>query len=470
MSRVLMVASEATPLAKVGGLGDVVGSLAVALRSLGVEAAVALPRYSGMPLDGARRVYQDLRVWFGPTCYATNVYLREDRAPYFLVDCPVLYDRPGIYGPPGGDFADNHVRFAVLARAALTLARHVFRPRILHCHDWQAALVPVYLRTIFRYDPTFAAVRTVLTIHNLGYQGIYPQATLQEIGLDEEAANAAGLEFFGKINLLKGGISSSDRITTVSPTYAREIQTPELGFGLDGLLRQRSDALIGILNGADYSEWNPETDPYIAAHYSADDLSGKAVCKRDLLAEFGLPAEPERPVIGMVSRLDSQKGFDLIREAAGELLAEDLLLVVLGTGNPEYEQFLRELAAAHPDRASVRIAFDNRLAHKVEAGADIFLMPSRYEPCGLNQIYSLRYGTVPVVRATGGLEDTVDESTGFKFRDYNPQAMMEALRAALAAWRDRPRWQTMMRAGMHKDFSWRASAARYAELFHQLAG
>lgn len=469
MIPVLMVASEAAPLAKVGGLADVVGALSAALRELGYEIAVVMPRYRGIPLDGAQRVYGDLDIWFGPDCHRTNVYLREDRCRYLLVDCPALYDRPGVYGPPGGDYPDNHVRFAVLARAALALARHVFRPRVFHCHDWQAALVPVYLRTILRYDPTFLATRTVLTIHNLGYQGSYPPSTLPEIGLNEDAARAAGMEFYGRVNLLRGAIASSDRITVVSPTYAREIQTPELGFGLDELLRERSHVLTGILNGADYSEWNPETDPFIAAHYSAEDLSGKAACKRDLLAELGLPEQPERPLIGMVSRLDSQKGFDLLREAASELMSEDLALVVLGTGSAEYEQFLRDLAAAHPDRVGVRIGFDNALAHKIEAGADIFLMPSRYEPCGLNQLYSLRYGTVPVVRATGGLEDTVDESTGFKFRDYSARAMMEAIRDALAAWRDRPRWEALMRAGMAKDFSWTASATRYAELFRELA-
>lgn len=469
MVPILMVASEAAPLAKVGGLADVVSALSAALCELGHEVAVVLPRYRGITLDGAQRVYGDLDLWFGPACYRANVYLREDRSRYLLVDCPPLYDRRGIYGPPGGDYPDNHVRFAVLARAALALARHVFRPRIFHCHDWQASLVPIYLRTILRYEPTFIATRTVLTIHNLGYQGIYPASALAEMGLNEEAANQAGMQHHGSFSLLKGAISCCDRITVVSPTYAREIQTPELGFGLDDLLRHRSDVLTGILNGADYSEWNPETDPYIAAHYSAEDLSGKAACKRDLLAEFGLPQEPERPLIGMVSRLDYQKGLDLVREAAGELMSEDLALVVLGTGSAEYERFLQDLAASHPDRVGVRIGFDNRLAHKIEAGADIFLMPSRYEPCGLNQIYSLRYGTVPVVRATGGLEDTVDETTGFKFRDYSAAAMMEAVRAALAAWRDRPRWEALMRAGMAKDFSWKASAARYSELFRELA-
>lgn len=465
-----MLASEAAPLAKVGGLADVIGALSPAVRALGHEVAVVLPRYRGVPLDGARRIYEDLRVWFGPACYTATVHLWEDRVPYYLVDCPSLYDREGVYGVAGADHPDNHVRYAVLARAALTLLRHVFRAAILHCHDWQAALAPVYLRTVFRYDPTFASLKTLLTIHNLGYQGIYPSTILPEIGLDPAAAGEAGLAFHGQLNLLQGGIRSSDWITTVSPTYAREIQTSELGFGLDSLLRERSASLSGILNGADYSEWNPETDPYIAARYSAEDLSGKREAKRDLLEQFGLPPRLDAPLIGMVSRLDSQKGFDLIEQAAAELLSEDLLMVVLGTGNPHYERLLSELAAAHPERIAVRIAFDNRLAHKIEAGADIFLMPSRYEPCGLNQIYSLRYGTVPVVRATGGLQDTVDEETGFKFRDYTPGAMLEAIRAALAAWRNPSGWRERMIAGMRKDLSWRAAAAAYSDLYRMLAG
>jgi len=464
-----MIATEAAPFAKVGGLADVVAALTRALRELGHEAAVILPRYQGIALDGAQRVYDELRVWLGGQSYTGSVYLLEAGYPCYLVDCPPLYDRPGVYGTDGQDHADNHIRFAVLVRAALSLARHVFRPRILHCHDWPAALAPVYLRTVFRYDPTFSAMRTVLTVHNLGYQGIYPRTALKQIGLDESLSAEGGLEYHGQINLLRGGLSSCDFITTVSPTYAREIQTPELGFGLHELLRQRSEVLLGILNGADYSEWDPEHDPFIAARYSAADLTGKLICKRDLLGEFGLPSELEKPLIGMVSRLDSQKGFDLLEQAAPELLAEDCLLVVLGTGSARYERFLRDLAASNPQRVAVRIGFDNRLAHKIEAGADIFLMPSRYEPCGLNQIYSLRYGTVPVVRAVGGLEDTVDETTGFKFREYTAEALTLAVRAALQAFRDPARWRARMIAGMKKDFSWRVSAEAYAAVYKRLA-
>lgn len=471
MPRVLMVASEATPFAKTGGLADVIGALAPALAARGEDVAVLMPRYRGINVEGTPIAYQDLRVRLGVQDYTANVHcVVERKVPYFLVDCPPLYDRDGLYGDPGGeDYPDNHVRFAMLARVVLTMIRYVFRPDVIHCHDWQAALVPILKRTLFAGDPTFMGMPVVLTIHNLGYQGVFPPAALAEMGLDASLLTPACLEFFGKVNLLKGGILLSDAITTVSPTYAREIQTPELGFALDGVLKTRRDAIRGILNGVDYSEWDPTTDPLIAAKYSAANLAGKRDCKKDLLAAFDLPAASlERPLVGMVARLAGQKGFDLIEQAAAELAAQDLSLVVLGVGEPKWQQFLEDLHAAHPEKVGVRIAYDESLAHKVEAGADIFLMPSLYEPCGLNQIYSLRYGTVPVVRATGGLDDTIDESTGFKFREYTGAAMMDALRRALAVYREPERWPAMMRAGMSRDYSWNASAARYSGLYRRL--
>jgi starch synthase len=471
MPKVLMVASEATPFAKTGGLADVIGALAQALAARGEEVAVLMPRYRGVGIAGTPIVFQDLRVPLGLAEYSANVHcVTEGKVPYFLVDCPSLYDREGLYGDPGAeDYPDNHVRFAVLARVALTMARYVFRPNIIHCHDWQAALAPIFKRTVFGGDPTFMGVPVVLTIHNLGYQGLFPPAALPEMGLDASLFTPACLEFFGKVNLLKGGILSSDAITTVSPTYAREIQTPELGFRLDGVLKTRRDAIRGILNGVDYGEWDPATDPHIATNYSAGNLAGKRDCKADLLAAFNLPAANlELPLVGMVSRLAGQKGFDLLEQAAASLAEEDLSLVVLGVGDPKWQQFLEELHAAHPGKVGVRIAYDEALAHKIEAGADIFLMPSLYEPCGLNQIYSLRYGTVPVVRSTGGLDDTIDESTGFKFREFTGAAMMGALRTALAAFGDRERWTEMMRAGMGRDYSWNASAARYSGLYRRL--
>jgi starch synthase len=471
MPKILMVASEATPYAKTGGLADVIGALAPALAASGEEVAVLMPRYRGIDIQAMPIVYQDLRVWLGLKAYCANVHCSTvGKVPYFLVDCPPLYDRAGLYGDPGGeDYPDNHVRFAVLARVALTMVRHVFRPDVIHCHDWQAALVPIFKRSVFAGDPTFMGVPVVLTIHNLGYQGLFPKAALAEMGLDASLFTSACLEFYERVNLLKGGILLSDAITTVSPSYAREIQTPELGFKLDGVLKTRRDAIRGILNGVDYGEWNPATDPHIATNYSAASLAGKRDSKADLLAAFNLPAANlELPLVGMVSRLAGQKGFDLIEEAAAELAEEDLSLVVLGIGDPKWQAFLEGLQAAHPEKVGVRIAYDEALAHKIEAGADIFLMPSLYEPCGLNQIYSLRYGTVPVVRATGGLDDTIDESTGFKFREYTGEAMMRALREALAAFQNKERWTAMMRAGMSRDYSWSASAARYSGLYRRL--
>ncbi|MGD0014342.1 MAG: glycogen synthase GlgA [Bryobacteraceae bacterium] len=472
MTKILMVASEAMPFAKTGGLADVVGALSATLRARGEDVAVLMPRYRGISLEGLPCTYQDLRVWLGAEQYTLNVYRATDReVPYFLVDCPSLYDREGLYGDASGDYPDNPIRFAVLSRVALTIIRHVFRPEVIHCHDWQAALAPIYARTVFGADPTFLGLPIVLTIHNLGYQGLFAPAILPRIGLDPDLFTPAFLEFFGKVNLLKGGIQTADAITTVSPTYAREIQMPELGFGLDGVLKARGETVTGILNGVDYAEWDPASDPHIVARYSPENLEGKRRCKADLLEAFGLPPERiEWPLIGMVSRLAGQKGFDLIEEAADELLREDASFVTLGIGDPEYEALLRRLSAEHPERAGARIGFDNPLAHRIEAGADIFLMPSLYEPCGLNQMYSLRYGTVPVVRATGGLEDTIDETTGFKFREYTAEAMMGALRAALEAWQDRERWTAMMLAGMRQDYSWNASAARYSELYRRLCG
>lgn len=472
MRRVLMVASEATPFAKTGGLADVVGSLPAALEGEGWEAAVVMPRYGSVSLDGAQRIFDHLWVWLTPSRgYDTSVWLATaGGVPYFLIDCPPLYGRPGLYTEDGLDYPDNHVRFAVFSRAALGVFRYLFRAEIIHCHDWQAGLVPVWLRTVFARDPTYLGSRTLFTVHNLGYHGLFPAAALPELGIDAAAFRPDGLEFFGQASMLKGGLAFADALGTVSPTYAREIQTPEFGFGLDGLLRTRASVLHGILNGADYSAWDPATDPLIPARYSPEDLSGKAVCKRELLAEFGLPAEAmDSPLIGIVSRFTRQKGADLIAAAAARIAADGFYMVALGTGEPEYEDLFRRMAADHPGRIAVRVAWDNGQAHRIEAGADIFLMPSHYEPCGLNQIYSLRYGTVPVVRATGGLDDTIKSGAGFKFIEYTSDAMMAALREAAEAFADKECWTVMVRRGMREDFSWRVSAAEYAALYRRLA-
>lgn len=449
-----------------------VGALPPALAELGEEVAVVVPRYRSVSLDGAHRVATALPLWVGPGLYHADIFEVERRgARYFLVDCPPFFDREGIYSANGVDYWDNFSRFAGLCHAALGLARYLFRPRVIHCHDWQAALLPVYLNQFYAGDPTFLGVRTVLTIHNLGYQGRYSRDRLWWLGLSETLFHPDYLEFYGDINILKGGLVFSDFLTTVSPTYAREILTPEQGFGLDGLLRARSSHLRGILNGIDCEEWNPETDRFLPAHYSSTDLEGKRTCKLHLLREMGLPLErPEVPLIGIVSRLVAQKGFDLIAQVAGDLPHWDIRMVVLGSGEGRYEDLFRSLAAAHPHKFAVRIEYDEGLAHRIEAGADIFLMPSHYEPCGLNQMYSLRYGAVPVVHATGGLDDTIDSETGFKFRPYSVDAMLGALREALRVYATEPsRWQSMMREGMRRDFSWRASARAYRDMYRSIA-
>lgn len=467
--RILFVASEATPFAKTGGLADVVGSLPRALRSLGFEVAVLMPRYRRIDLSRARRVWDWLPVQLGAQRYDTAVYLIEDEIPYYFLDCPQLYDRPELYGESGGDYPDNHLRFGLLCRAVFGVMRRLFLPHVLHVHDWQAGLVPVYLKTRFASDPTFLGIKTLLTIHNLGYHGSFPPDRMADLDLDPGLYRQDLLEFWGRFSFIKGGLVYSDVLTTVSRKYAQEIQTEEYGFGLDGLLRARSHDLFGILNGVDYAQWNPETDPYLAANYSLERLEGKRVCKADLLREMGLPDHAmNRPLFGVVSRLADQKGAHLILAMGDELAAQDAYLVCLGSGDASYEQGFRDMADRHPQRVRVRIGYDNALAHKIEAGSDAFLMPSRYEPCGLNQIYSLRYGTPPVVRATGGLDDTIEEETGFKFSEFSEAGLRDAIRAASSAYRDPERWTGLVRRGMQKDFSWSVSAAQYAALYRRL--
>jgi len=466
---ILMVASEAIPFAKTGGLADVIGALPAALQARGETVAVVLPNYRHntypRPL---REAYRDLWIPLGPGFVAHLYETQERNVTFYFVDCPPLFDRDGIYGTWMGDYGDNHLRFAALSMAAIGVARHLFRPRIIHCHDWQSALVPVYLKEHFRGDPTFDRVRVLLTIHNLGYQGEFGPQVMADLGLDGRLYNPEQLEYYGRVDFLKGGIVWSDAVSTVSKTYAEEIQTPEYGFGLDGLLRWHAP-IHGILNGVDYVEWDPTRDSHIAKKYSTEDLAGKRECKRALLAELGLPADRlDRPLVGMVSRFAAQKGFDLFAQVASRLLEQNLSLAVLGSGVGEFESMFRYLAYAYPDKVGLRIGYDTGLAHRIEAGADMFLMPSRYEPCGLNQIYSLRYGTVPVVRATGGLDDTIDEETGFKFREYSGDALLAAMHSAQEAYANQERWVGIMRRGMGEDFSWESSAAQYAALYQRM--
>jgi starch synthase len=470
MAKILMVASEVAPFVKTGGLADVMGSLPAALARAGETVTVVMPRYRGVGGADFRRVREDLPVWLNGFRHRVNIDgCERDGVAYRFVDAPWFYDREGVYSGGGKDWGDNHIRYAILCLAALEIAREIETPDVFHVHDWQGALLPVYQKSWFGGDARLQRVKTLLTIHNLGYQGRFGAAAMGELGLGPELFHPGALEYFGDVNLLKGGLVESDWLTTVSPRYAQEIQTTEYGFGLEGLLRERSASLTGILNGVDYREWDPATDPYLPANYSAGDLRGKRECKRHLVEYFGLPPEAmERPLLGIVSRFAEQKGFDLIEQIAGALADEPMSLVVLGSGNPHWEQMFRNLTNWRPAKFANWIGFSNEMAHKIEAGADIFLMPSRYEPCGLNQIYSLKYGTPPVVRATGGLDDTIDGETGFKFWEYHPEALLKGVRCAIERWYDRDSWQERMRRGMAKDYSWDRSAGEYQRLYRQL--
>jgi len=466
-----MVASEAAPFAKTGGLADVVGSLPKALSGQGVESAVVMPRYGSISLDGAHRVWERLVLSLGMHSITCDIWRQDYQGiPFFFIDCPWLFDRPGIYNAYGQDYGDNYLRFATLCQGALGTLRFLYPADVLHVHDWQAALAAAYLKTRHSLDPALRGVKVVFTIHNLEHQGRFGPHVFRELALDSWLMEPGYLEYFGDVNFLKAGILFSDAITTVSPRYAEEIQTPEFGCGLDGLLRQHKSRLRGILNGVDYTEWDPATDPLLPARYSERDLSGKGVCKRYLKSRMGVDGNGTRPLVGFVSRFARQKGFDMLAEILPELLdTEDVNMVFIGSGERRYEDFFSGLAPLYPGRVSGVIGYDNELAHQLEAGVDVFLMPSLFEPCGLNQMYSLRYGTPPVVRATGGLDDTVDAETGFKFSGYNPRDLLASIRQALAEYGDTTAWKRRMRAGMARDFSWNASAARYAELYRDLA-
>jgi starch synthase len=475
-----MVASEAHPFAKTGGLAEVSAALSDALTRLGHSVTLVLPRYRGIAADDGERIQTRLR--FGSRVQPVAILERQlsDRQKVVFVDVPELFDRESLYGTAAGDYPDNAMRFAVFSRAALEYARvRNWRPSIIHAHDWQAGLVPVYQKMQLSDDPYVGRVPVVFTLHNLAFQGLFPVSTLTDVGLGGEVLDVRGLEFWGNISYLKGGINFSEKITTVSPGYAKEIVQPELGFGFEGVLAQRSSDLIGILNGIDTARWNPAADPFVPASFDENDLSGKRDAKRALLALVGLRSDDAalaRPIVGLVSRLTDQKGCDLIDAASDDLMRLDATWVMLGNGEPRYEDAWRTLAARYPDRVSATLGFDERLAHHIEAGADIFLMPSRFEPCGLNQMYSLRYGTVPIVRATGGLNDTVDdvdvdvdasagEGTGFKFRDYTPEALVRTVRRALTAFQDQTTWKHIQQRGMQRDHSWDASAAQYVKLY-----
>ena len=474
-----MVASEAVPFAKTGGLADVAGALPTALGALGHDVTLVLPLYRSVGWVGAPFARGDVSL--GDQWYDVG-YVERSLGPgarAVLVECDPLFDREGLYGADGHDHPDNAIRFGLLARAALHLAAQAPRPPdVLHAHDWQAGLVPVYARTTYGRHPSFARLVTVFTIHNIAYQGVFPASTRAALDLGDDVFTVEGLEFWNQVSFLKAGINMSDLVTTVSEGYAREILTPDYGYGFDGIMRARRASVRGILNGIDPVAWDPAHDKFLPASFSADDLDGKVEAKRRLLERFGLPnteTSLRTPVVGMISRLVHQKGFDLVAEVIDDLASLDATFVVLGSGEADYERMWQAAAARHRGTVGVTIGYDDGLAHLIEGGADLFLMPSRYEPCGLNQMYSMRYGTVPVVRATGGLDDAIDAydphsgaGTGFKFTAYESGAMLEALRTALDVYRDPERWRAIQLAGMRQDHSWTVSAQAYVQEYAAL--
>jgi starch synthase len=475
---IVYAASECVPFAKTGGLADVVGALPREMARQGHQVTVYLPYYRQVQkhMTERRVAIASITIPFhGYNRFVTVLDGGERNGVHFyFFDCPELFDREGLYGAAGGEYSDNAERFGLYSRTVIEAAKQLGIPDLFHVHDWHASLVPVMLRSLYYFDPVLRCVPCLLTIHNAGHQGLFPSSIIERLDLPWEVFTVDGLEFYGQANFLKGGIIYADTLSTVSPRYAQEIQTPELGTGLEGVLQKRSADLKGILNGVDYDEWNPATDGRIAAHYTPERMKGKRDCRRDLMHAFGLKSGDDTPVLGIISWLSTQKGFDLLAEIMPELMSRDLVLVVLGTGETYYEGLFRSLAEKYPGRIAVKLAYDDTMAHKIEAGADIFLMPSRYEPCGLSQIYSLKYGTVPVVHATGGLDDTIEEwdpaaqtGTGFKFYPYQPAAFMAALDRAFTTFADKAAWLALQRNGMAKDYSWREPAGEYLRLYEE---
>ncbi|HJY82482.1 MAG TPA: glycogen synthase GlgA [Candidatus Binatia bacterium] len=482
--RALFVTAEVTPFARTGGLGDMTAALSQVLVALGHDVRLVMPLYQtvrdsefpltevmtdlSVPLVTGRRT---ARVWQG----AFPGQEGPTGVPVYFIEQDDYFARPGLYGDGTGDYTDNAQRFIFFCRAALALTEDLaWFPHVFHCHDWHTALVPPFLRFLSELDARLSAAATLFTIHNLAYQGWFPTWVFGITGLPLSLFQIAGVEFFGLMNFMKAGLHYADQLSTVSPTYAEEICTPELGFGLDGVLRERHDVLTGILNGVDYQEWNPATDPVLAAHYSAADLTGKTRCKRALLRTYAMPEDLETPVVGLISRLVEQKGVDIVVDAIAPLLTLGLRLVVLGSGEARHERRFTDLGRRYPAQVGVRLGFDNTLAHQIQAGSDCLLMPSRYEPCGLTQLYSLRYGTIPIVRATGGLRDTVvpfdpasGQGTGFVFQEPRADALVEATRAAQRVFADRQAWERLQRNAMAQDFSWGQSAARYLDLYRR---
>jgi starch synthase len=487
--RILFATTEAVPFCKTGGLGDVCGSLPIELASLGHEPIVVLPAFrqalsSGRPIGATGTRFEIPIGRKSVPCSILRSTLPGDKVPVYLVHQPQYFDRPELYRESGHDYKDNCERFVFFCRAVLETIKHFdLGTELIHCHDWPTGLVPAYLKTELCGVPPYDSIASLLTIHNIAYQGNFWHWDMELTGIDWKYFNWRQMEFYGNLNFLKTGIAFADTLTTVSPRYAQEIQEPPLSCGLEGVLQYRRDDLFGIINGVDYTVWNPEIDPHLGGlNYGPTTVdTGKRACKAALQRELGWPVRPDTPLVAMVGRLTEQKGFDLVAKLIPQWApTSNVQWVILGTGEAEYHRLFTDLAERYPDKVVVRLGFSNELAHRIEAGADIFLMPSRYEPCGLNQLYSLKYGTVPVVHSTGGLADTITNFTettlaagtanGFSFDDYTIASLAEALDRACQAYANRPVWQQLVRNGMRQDWSWGHSAREYSHLYeHTLA-
>jgi starch synthase len=472
--KILIATPEAIPFAKTGGLADVTGALLNEYKRMKKEAYLILPLYRKIKENFKLRD-KNLKVKVSLADRSLTGRIFENASTYFI-ECDELFDRDDLYGTPHGDYPDNASRFIFFSRAILEACKALrLKPDIIHCNDWQTGLVPLYLKTLYRTDKLFSKTSSVLTVHNLGYQGLFPASEIPSLGLGWAVFHPEGIEFYGKINFLKAGLITADSVTTVSNNYAKEMLTPEYGFGLDGVLRKKSSLIRGIINGIDYKEWNPATDRFIAKNYSVEDITGKQRCKLHLLKECGMKTDVKVPLMGIVGRLSSQKGIDLVLESMEDILSTGANLIILGKGDDIFHAGLSRAAERHKGRVYVKIGFQDDLAHMIYAGSDIFLMPSRYEPCGLGQLISMRYGTIPVARKTGGIVDTVSDydhmtgrGTGFLFSDYSASALQECIKRALSVYVDRNRWKKMVLAVMRMDFSWKNSAKKYIEFYESI--
>ncbi|NQT75286.1 MAG: glycogen synthase GlgA [Candidatus Omnitrophica bacterium] len=478
--KILFISSEVYPFAKTGGLADVVGTLPEALAKRGHRCSIILPFYKCVREGGfsPELFKKDLLIEVGRRKETFDLYsLRRGNVDVYFVEKDEYYKRDHLYGTPQGDYADNALRFGFFAKAVIAAIPRIGQQDILHCNDWQSALIPFYIRFFHKAAPEFNSLKTLFTIHNMAYQGLFGREVMASLNIPKKLFTPEVLEFYGRVNFMKSGIIYSDAVSTVSEGYGREILTQEFGCGLDGLLRTREKDIYGIVNGVDYSIWNPATDKFIAARYSEKALGGKRECKKDVLKEFGIKYNPDadRPLVGMITRLAEQKGIDLVAEGMDEMLKLGIDFVLLGFGDEKYNNIFRGLAERYKGRMGARIAFNNALAHKIEAGSDMFLIPSRYEPCGLNQMYSLKYATVPVVRAVGGLDDTVEDfdpsvkkGNGFKFKDATADALLAAVKRAVGIYKDKEQWNTLLHNGLSCDYSWAFSAEKYEDLYNKL--